>query len=254
MKKNLVIVVLILIIIILSVTLGIAIGKSDNNKINNVSNTNNVDDNNKDNSNSEFKVISTLKNKIYDTKNGEKVKIPCDYNEYAYISVDIPKINSEKTGAKNINNKINEYLSYEIELINNPDFSDMAEKHKFSIDQTYNYVIKDDILYLFITKNIKTCGTGGGSTKTFLYNIKNDKQLNNIDIINKYNIPIETIKKQFYDLNDDLLMNNETVKNNFENSVNTLNDDYFTITSLGNNYFELTFSWSISMPTIKINI
>lgn len=188
----------------------------------------------------EIKVVSSLKKKTYYTVNGNKVTLPCDSNTYASISVDIPKIDSNKPGAEELNSKIANTCG--IDTVNKTDFSDVSPKNYTEYIQTYETKTIDDMIIIYINEKIKNCGSSGSSDPiTYVYDIKSDKQLSILDVLNKYNISIDTVKQGF-DMSEIDEMGNEGIRENFDNNINTLNSDWFNLEYIDENKLEIAYT------------
>lgn len=88
------------------------------------------------------------------------------------IDVKLPKINIDTTNAKKLNDLIKENYKKAYEASVN-DETNMAY-----IDASYEYVVRNNIIYIFVKGTInKGCGTGSETTKNYYFDIKNDKIL-----------------------------------------------------------------------------
>ena len=88
------------------------------------------------------------------------------------IDVKLPKINIDTANAKKLNDLIKENYKKAYEASVN-DETNMAY-----IDASYEYVVRNNIIYIFVKGTInKGCGTGSETTKNYYFDIKNDKIL-----------------------------------------------------------------------------
>lgn len=193
-------------------------------------------------------IIDAMSNKTYYTVNGNKVTLPCDNSKEVYISVTLPKIDSNLPGAIALNEKIMESMKNNVELANKKEFSDVLPKNYIITDITYNTILKDRIIYILVNQNIQNCGSFGGKTiNSFMYDYNSDKEYKTEDVMNKYNISLKSLKNEIVNQNPGgMLESNESYKETFNKS--TAND--FNIIDINSN--EITFGYLTESAVIKI--
>ena len=88
------------------------------------------------------------------------------------IDVKLPKINIDTANAKKLNDLIKENYKKAYEASVN-DETNMAY-----IDASYEYVVRNNIIFLYVESTLnKGCGTGSTTHKNYYFDIKNDKIL-----------------------------------------------------------------------------
>lgn len=124
----------------------------------------------------------------------------------------LPMIKSEKVGAKQFNEAIQNEYQDQIKLLTEDGIKDELEKivqenpnvvHKLSSailggDSTINYEYKNSNEYITVlvtSSGGSPCASGGVSTNSFTYDIKNDKYLNNDEVLERFNITKQMIKQ-----------------------------------------------------------
>lgn len=131
-----------------------------------------------------------LKNKSENPKNPEtdkkdyvtdliNVKKEIKYNgtclentSFITANVSLPKINIDKPNAKKLNNQI------ENEFKDIIDESKKDETNKAFINSSYKSIVRDNIIYLDVERDLSIgCTSGGGFRKNYFYDIENDKIL-----------------------------------------------------------------------------
>ena len=88
------------------------------------------------------------------------------------IDVKLPKINIDTTNAKKLNNLIQTDYKKEYEI------SSKDETNMAYIDSSYKYVVRNNIIFLYVESTLNIgCGSGSETTKNYYFDIKNDKIL-----------------------------------------------------------------------------
>ena len=155
------------IIVILSVLLVGSLGYITYDKLSNKKdNTNEVKNDNKDNNTKELTVSNAYN--YHDYKEAEN---PCGTMTSGSIDIILPKINSDKPNAKKLNEKILKDFDEYIEI-------SKKEKTNTFVNIYYNYLIKDNYLYINVRGGGHTlCASGSVIRYNYYYDIKNDKIL-----------------------------------------------------------------------------
>lgn len=124
----------------------------------------------------------------------------------------LPMLKSEKVGAKQFNEIIRNKYQNQIELLTeegiknylekimqeNPNVVDKLSSTILGGNSTINYEYKNSKKYITVLVTDSSgspCAGGGSSTNSFIYDIENDKYLNNEDVLEKFNITKEMIKQ-----------------------------------------------------------
>lgn len=200
----------------------------------NLSSNNNHQENNNNNENKQEKeeeitVIS------YYTKTASKKVTDYDSETKTYtLSLDIPMIRSTKPGAVALNQKIQNDLKREVDIIENirdidwnnlPNDFDMT-KDDLIFKTNYSYNILDNIVWIAISETAYFLhGSGSTYLSTYSYDINNDKELTQTEIVKKFDIDLEKAKIQmeqncpneFFSKNDENLeerLNYYRIENN----------------------------------------
>ena len=88
------------------------------------------------------------------------------------IDVKLPKINIDTANAKKLNDLIKDNYKKAYEASVN-DETNMAY-----INASYEYVVRNNIIYIFVKSSMNSgCGSGSETTKNYYFDIKNDKIL-----------------------------------------------------------------------------
>ncbi len=88
------------------------------------------------------------------------------------IDVKLPKINIDTANAKKLNNLIQTDYKKEYEI------SSKDETNMAYIDSSYKYVVRNNIIFLYVESTLNIgCGSGSETTKNYYFDIKNDKIL-----------------------------------------------------------------------------
>lgn len=88
------------------------------------------------------------------------------------IDVKLPKINIDTANAKKLNDLIKDNYKKAYEAAVN-DETNMAY-----INASYEYVVRNNIIYIFVKSSMNSgCGAGSETTKNYYFDIKNDKIL-----------------------------------------------------------------------------
>lgn len=109
------------------------------------------------------------------------------------IDVKLPKINIDTANAKKLNDLIKENYKKAYEASVN-DETNMAY-----IDASYEYVVRNNIIYIFVKGTInKGCGTGSETTKNYYFDIKNDKILTTEEGFKKAGYSLDDLRTEAY--------------------------------------------------------
>lgn len=107
------------------------------------------------------------------------------------IDVKLPKINIDTANAKKLNDLIKENYKKAYEASVN-DETNMAY-----IDASYEYVVRNNIIYIFVKGTInKGCGTGSETTKNYYFDIKNDKILTTEEAFKKAGYSLDDLRRE----------------------------------------------------------
>ena len=190
MKKN--IIILILIIIILCLCGFFVIDKINNNKNKEqIDNSANEGNNQQDNQDGITEYIGQAYSNIkeFNWPTEELPKESTDPDSVT-IKINLPKILLNSEATKSINDKIYNDYNNEISSLE----SNTVQIPPSDIDISYEYTIKDNILFILIKKDITTYRSSGSTSyNVYYYDITNDKELSVDDICNIFNIKLEDI-------------------------------------------------------------
>ena len=149
---------------------------------------------------------------------------------YGKDSVRIPKIDSEKPGAKEINNLIVEQFGKYTKLDESLDWGRMEGNVSTSITIDYDYKISNGYLSILVSYSAgASCMTGSYYNSSFVYDINNDKYLKNADLLNVYNVSkTDLIEKTIEDI-EKMIIEPESIKNDYIDAIKEQvnDDDYY---------------------------
>lgn len=109
------------------------------------------------------------------------------------IDVKLPKINIDTANAKKLNDLIKENYKKAYEASVN-DETNMAY-----IDASYEYVVRNNIIFLYVESTLnKGCGTGSTTHKNYYFDIKNDKILTTEEGFKKAGYSLDDLRTEAY--------------------------------------------------------
>ena len=109
------------------------------------------------------------------------------------IDIKLPKINIDTANAKKLNNLIQTDYKKEYE-ISSKDETDIA-----FIDSSYKYVVRNNIIFLYVESTLnKGCGTGSTTHKNYYFDIKNDKILTTEEGFKKAGYSLDDLRTEAY--------------------------------------------------------
>lgn len=107
------------------------------------------------------------------------------------IDVKLPKINIDTANAKKLNDLIKENYKKAYEASVN-DETNMAY-----IDASYEYVVRNNIIFLYVESTLnKGCGTGSTTHKNYYFDIKNDKILTTEEGFKKAGYSLDDLRRE----------------------------------------------------------
>lgn len=109
------------------------------------------------------------------------------------IDVKLPKINIDTANAKKLNDLIKENYKKAYEASVN-DETNMAY-----IDASYEYVVRNNIIFLYVESTLnKGCGTGSTTHKNYYFDIENDKILTTEEGFKKAGYSLDDLRTEAY--------------------------------------------------------
>ena len=109
------------------------------------------------------------------------------------IDVKLPKINIDTANAKKLNDLIKENYKKAYEASVN-DETNMAY-----IDASYEYVVRNNIIFLYVESTLnKGCGTGSTTHKNYYFDIENDKILTTEEGFKKAGYSLDDLRREAY--------------------------------------------------------
>lgn len=109
------------------------------------------------------------------------------------IDIKLPKINIDTANAKKLNNLIQTDYKKEYET-SSKDETDIA-----FIDSSYKYVVRNNIIFLYVESTLnKGCGTGSTTHKNYYFDIKNDKILTTEEGFKKAGYSLDDLRTEAY--------------------------------------------------------
>lgn len=107
------------------------------------------------------------------------------------IDVKLPKINIDTANAKKLNDLIKENYKKAYEASVN-DETNMAY-----IDASYEYVVRNNIIFLYVESTLnKGCGTGSTTHKNYYFDIENDKILTTEEGFKKAGYSLDDLRRE----------------------------------------------------------
>lgn len=255
MKKNIIIVILLLIILCLG---GYLIFDKISDKKDNNLGTNKPAENveTKDDleiSEKDINVVTAFSGsaELIDKNTGEKYEL--DHYDYAYYSLKIPKIDSKLEGATKLNDKIIKDYQYYINIIN-----DNGKVNSFKgltvYDVDYEYNIKNSIVYISMKSKSASSSSAGAIDKVYVYDVKNDKELSILEVLEENNFDVDSLKREFKDEFSDTNYpgyGSESWNKSIEN-LDSLDYDYFCISNLTENTITIS---ALAYPiSVTVNV
>ena len=183
MKKNKILVTFLIIFVIISLLLGSYIIYKEYFK-----------DNKCDDSKSEIKENTNYVVDLVNVKKEPTYVGTCNLDpRKGNIDVKLPKINIDTTNAKKLNNLIQTDYKKEYEI------SSKDETNMAYIDSSYKYVVRNNIIFLYVESTLnKGCGTGSTTHKNYYFDIKNDKILTTEEGFKKAGYSLDDLRTEAY--------------------------------------------------------
>ena len=183
MKKNKILVTFLIIFVIISLLLGSYIIYKEYFK-----------DNKCDDPKSEIKENTNYVVDLVNVKKEPKYVGTCNLDpRKGNIDIKLPKINIDTANAKKLNNLIQTDYKKEYE-ISSKDETDIA-----FIDSSYKYVVRNNIIFLYVESTLnKGCGTGSTTHKNYYFDIENDKILTTEEGFKKAGYSLDDLRTEAY--------------------------------------------------------
>lgn len=242
MKKNIIIIILLVVILLLSGYLVYDKFISIDKVVDKINNEVPKDNDEIKKEEKEINVVTAFSgfSELIDQNTGQKYElIHVDYADYAYYSLNIPKINSELDGATKLNDKIMSDYQYYIDIINN-DGKVSSFRGLTVYDVNYEHKVKNSIIYISMISKSASSSSASVIDKVYVYDIKNDKELNIVEVLEKNNIDVDSVKREFKEKfsNKDYEIypgyGSESWNKTIEN-IDFLSYDYFYISDMTEN-------------------
>ncbi len=189
---------------------------------------------------------------------GSDVFLPEDKIAIWHLNVKIPKIDSDKKKANDINRRIQDKYQLFVDIAHNG-VQDYISGIIADLDINYETYELDDYLIINVKKQLKVYkGSTELNIDTYIYDKNNDQEITKEVFLNNYGITKDKVLEQFLSGNvyygdksdtkiDYFLQNNPY----FESTVKNEFPQYFSII-VDNNQMYITYNNTIDRPTVHI--